>query len=263
VFQKAHVIAFAGHCGGSGTTTAVMTIAWQWGKKGKKVAVLDLTSSQNTLLLALDDSMNCLWKNVTILTNVEDLSHSIYQFDYVLIDFSYLPRNSPNISPEIWPLIDSLVVSMKPDLVSLRTLPNLEESIRTIIRGYPQIKFLGIFFNCWNPKNAIACEIIDSVYEFPKIFLPVAIEECIQIQNWCLNAGLDVPYGLASQAYEELGQLLQRKIEGKKSKRLSFTLPYIALSPRKAMTYMWVASFLHIIVTTVYAFYYIWSLDQP
>ena len=60
-------LAIGSHKGGTGRTTTACALAWLWGQDGFRVTLADADPVQAAGLIALDESGQCPWSNVTYL----------------------------------------------------------------------------------------------------------------------------------------------------------------------------------------------------
>jgi cellulose biosynthesis protein BcsQ len=206
VTREPYVFAVISHKGGTGRTTAALSLAWCWGASGRKVTIVDADPIRSASLLALDEYGRCPWPNVQFISIQESLAGPP-SGDIVVIDCPNLldPANSRPILQEA----DGIILTCLPDPLSIRTVPAAANAIEAAKASNPRLELLGILISIYNKRDAVQRAMLERLRDSHQdLLLEPVIPYQAEMRDWPLRPGSNPPEGEALEAYAALSLTL-------------------------------------------------------
>src|SRR5262245_62637672 len=133
------LLAVGSHKGGTGRTTTACALAWLWGRAGFRVTLADADPIRAAALLALDESGECPWPNVSYREGLPDPED--WDPDVVVVDCPSLM--DPEV-PSVLQRCRGVVLTCLADPLSLRTVPAAAAALATARVANPRLELLGV-----------------------------------------------------------------------------------------------------------------------
>jgi cellulose biosynthesis protein BcsQ len=197
------ILALASHKGGTGRTTAALTLAWCLGQAGHKVTLIDADEQRSATLLALDQRGECRWRNVTFRAGAEALDRPL-SGDIVVVDPPAL--TSPSV-PRILLRAQGVILTCLADPLSIRTVPAAATVIEAAKDSNPNLSLLGILICIYNEKDPVQSAMLARLHQAHQdLLLDPVIPFHPEVRNWPLRPGSAPPSGPALEAFTALAR---------------------------------------------------------
>jgi cellulose biosynthesis protein BcsQ len=198
-----YVLAVASHKGGTGRTTAAMSLAWTWGQEGLRVTLVDADPVQASRLVALDPAGRCPWPNVRLQSDV----NAPFAGDRVVID---CPSLLDPAARAVLRRADGIVVCCLADPLSLRTVPAAASVIRRARDANPRLELLGILIAIYDNHDEVQAAMLGRLRQaHERLLLEPPVPQQPELRDWPLEPGADLPPGPGREAYAVLARNLE------------------------------------------------------
>ncbi len=203
--EPPYIIAVVSHKGGTGRTTAALSLAWCWGNAGRSVTLIDADPIRSASLVALDASRRCRWPNVTFRAGLEALDGP-WDGDLVIVDS---PSLLDKLSREVLRKASGIILTCLADPLSIRTVPAAASAIETARSENPRLELLGILINIHNDRDSVQAAMLERLRAaHSDLLLQPVVPFQAQVRDWPLTPGSDPPAGPARDAFKALSQTL-------------------------------------------------------
>jgi chromosome partitioning protein len=206
VARAPYILAVISHKGGTGRTTAALSLAWNWADTGRPVTVVDADPIRSASLVALDANRHCPWPNVQFVTGNESLAGPLTG-DVVVIDCPNLldPANSRPVIEEA----DGIILTCLPDPLSIRTVPAAANVIEAAKAINPRLELLGILISIYNERDPVHNAMLARLRQAHQdLLLEPVVPYQVEVRDWPLRPGASPPPGPARDAYAALTRTL-------------------------------------------------------
>ncbi len=206
--SRPYVLAIVSHKGGTGRTTAALSLAWSFSRAGRTVNLIDTDPQRSASIIALDSRGQCTWPNVRFFSGLESLAEKL-PGDLVVIDS---PPLTDRTSRPVLHVSDGLVLTCLADPLSIRTVPAAATIIEAAKNANPALDLLGLLICIYNSQDAVQNAMMSRLNELQKdLLLEPAIPFQATMRDWPLRAGSDPPAGPATDAFGALAGHLDPK----------------------------------------------------
>ena len=203
--QPPYILAVASHKGGTGRTTAALSLAWCWGSAGRQVTLVDADPIRAAGLLALDETGKCRWPNVTYQAGLEALDGPL-NGDVVLIDS---PSLLDKISRVVLHKARGVILTCLADPLSLRTVPAAAAAIDAARGDNPRLGMLGILVGIYNARDSVQATMLDRLRQgHRELLLQPVVPIQPEVRQWPMSPGSQPPQGPALDSFAEIARRL-------------------------------------------------------
>ena len=197
-----YVLSVISHKGGTGRTTAALSLAWSWAASGRRVVFIDADPIRAASLLALDGQGQCPWPNLQFIAGAEALSRPLVG-DVVVIDCPNL-LDSANSRPVLHQS-DGIILTCLADPLSIRTVPAAANVIEAAKAVNPRLELLGILISIYNARDPVHSAMLGRLREAHQdLLLEPVIPYQAAVRDWPLHPGSNPPPGVTRDAYAAL-----------------------------------------------------------
>jgi cellulose biosynthesis protein BcsQ len=195
------ILAVASHKGGTGRTTAALTLAWCLGQAGHKVTFLDADEQRSATLIALDQKGKCPWLNVTFKAGLSALNQSL-SGDVVVVD---PPALTSPTAADVLLRAQGAILTCLADPLSIRTVPAAATVIEAAKDSNPNLALLGILICIYNGQDVVQSAMLARLHQAHQdLLLDPVIPFHAEVRNWALRPGSAPPAGPALDAFTTL-----------------------------------------------------------
>jgi chromosome partitioning protein len=206
--SRPYVLAIVSHKGGTGRTTAALSLAWSFAHAGRKVNLIDTDPQHSASIIALDSRGQCTWPNVRFFSGLETLAEEL-PGDLVVIDS---PPLTDRTSRPVLHVSDGLVLTCLADPLSIRTVPAAATMIDGAKHANPGLDLLGLLICIYNEQDAVQNAMMSRLIESHKdLLLEPPIPFQATMRDWPIRAGSAPPAGPATDAFGILARNLDAK----------------------------------------------------
>lgn len=206
---RPYVLALTSHKGGTGRTTLALALAWLWGQRGLKVALVDADPVQAALLVACGPT-GCRWANVTTVPAAGGSASVPAGHDVVVID---TPPATEPLAQSVFRKADGVVVCCLADPLALGTLPAATRAVREARGANPDLELLGIVVNAFNPTDLGQTRCLSLLRGAPGgLFVEPPVPARAELRDWPLAPGSDLPDGPARGPLRALADTFRDRI---------------------------------------------------
>lgn len=207
---RPYVLAVTSHKGGTGRTTFACGLAWVWGQRGLKVALVDADPVRAAALVAAGPGRDCPWPNVTLV--VADRGHVRVPagFDAIVIDSP--PATEP-LAQKVFAKADGVVICSLADSLALATLPAATRAVRDARAANPDLDLLGIIVNVYSAADVAQTRCL-SMLRGAKggLFVEPPVPVRPEFRAWPLAPGTDLPDGPGRHAVRAIADTFRDAI---------------------------------------------------
>jgi cellulose biosynthesis protein BcsQ len=194
------VLAIGSHKGGTGRTTTACALAWLWGRAGFRVMILDADPVRAAGLIALDETGQCPWPNVTYADGFPEPSDSTGNADIVVVDCSTMM--DPDIQ-SVFGRCHGVVLTCLADPLSLRTVPAAAGVLGTARVANPRLELLGVLIGQYSAFDLIQAPMLARLRQMHgELMLEPPVPHDPAVRDWTLTPGAPLPQGPAASALE-------------------------------------------------------------
>jgi cellulose biosynthesis protein BcsQ len=206
IVANPYILAVASHKGGTGRTTAALSLAWVLGKAGQRVMLVDADEQRSASLLALDARGQHNWPNCEFRAGAEALDQPLAS-DVVVVDPPALT------SPSVHPILErahGIILTCLADPLSIRTVPAAATVIENAKVANPRVELLGILISIYNAQDVVQSAMLARLQQAHReLLLEPAIPFQPDIRKWALHPGSPPPAGGALIAFAALARNLE------------------------------------------------------
>jgi cellulose biosynthesis protein BcsQ len=192
-----YILAVASHKGGTGRTTAALTLAWALGESGRRVTFIDADEQRSASLMAVDQRGQCSWRGVQFRAGPESLQKPL-DGDIVVID---PPALTSQTAQPVLRRANGIVLTCLADPLSIRTVPAAATVIETAKVANARLELLGILICIYNAQDVLQNAMLERLKQAHReLLLDPAIPFQPDVRNWPLHPGNPPPAGPARDA---------------------------------------------------------------
>jgi|GEM_PF-2462977 cellulose biosynthesis protein BcsQ len=205
-----YVLAITSHKGGTGRTTLAAGIAWLWGQRGLKIALVDADPVRAATLLALNAEGVCPWPNVHVVVAQQGVAKIPPGMDAVIIDSP--PATEP-LAQRVFAKADGVVICSLADSLALNTLPAATRAVREARETNPDLDLLGIAVNIFNSSDLSQSRCLSALRGARGgLFVEPPIPARPELREWPLHPGSELPDGPGRVALRALADTFRDQI---------------------------------------------------
>lgn len=205
-----YILAITSHKGGTGRTTLAAGIAWLWGQRGLKVALVDADPVRAAALLVANAEGVCSWTNVSLVVAQQGLAKIPPGMDAVIIDSP--PATEP-LAQRVFAKADGVVICSLADSLALNTLPAATRAVRDAREVNPELDLLGIAVNIFNSSDVAQTRCLSALRGARGgLFVEPPIPARPELRDWPLHPGTELPDGPGRVALRALADIFRDQI---------------------------------------------------
>jgi chromosome partitioning protein len=203
---KPFILAVASHKGGTGRTTAALSLAYAFAQGGHRVIFVDADEQRSASALALDSRGHFDWPNIEFRTGPEALDQPM-SAEIVVID---PPALTSATAAPILRRSHGIILACLADPLSIRTVPAAATVIEQARAVNPQLELLGILICIYDDRDSVQNAMLARLQQAHGDLLLNPVIPCQpEVRSWALRPGSLPPQGPAMQAYEAVCQTLE------------------------------------------------------
>lgn len=192
-------LAIVSHKGGTGRTTAAVGLAWNWGRLGHEVTLLDLDPNGSATRLT---GGRYPWEGVTVADHLSRLSPTGLN----ILD---TPALTESRCRDALRVVDGALLTCLADPLALRTLPVATRAVEDAMTSNPKLRLLGIVLTQFQPDDPLQAALFDEIQEECSDLLVGALMYRPELRDWPLRPGSPPPRG--REEYRSLGEIVRRR----------------------------------------------------
>jgi cellulose biosynthesis protein BcsQ len=205
------ILALASHKGGTGRTTAALTLAWCLGQAGHTVTFLDADEQRSASLIALDQTGKCGWLNVSFKSGLSALNYP-FNSDVVVVD---PPALTSPTAADVLLRAQGVILTCLADPLSIRTVPAAATVIEAAKDSNPNLALLGILICIYNGQDVVQSAMLARLHQAHQdLLLDPVIPFHAEVRNWALRPGSAPPAGPALDAFSTLAHNFEPILSG-------------------------------------------------
>jgi cellulose biosynthesis protein BcsQ len=202
-------LAFGSHKGGTGRTSSVLALAWTWGQVGRKVALVDADPLGSAELIACGPEGLCSWPNVEFFRDLHSALEAPSNPEVIVVD---CPALTETQGQELLTRVQGVVLTSLADPLSLRTSSVAFRVIRNVRETNQGLRLLGLLMGICDEKDPMQTDYLRHLRRTPGVLLEPPIPFQIEISDWALSPGSDLPEGPVRLAWQRLAVTLEQAI---------------------------------------------------
>jgi len=207
--QEPYILAIGSHKGGTGRTTAALSLACLWGRSGIRVTLADVDPVRAAGLVALADG-TCRWSNVRYSVSLPRPRDPGYDADLIVVDCPAL------LTPAARPVLQratTIVLTVLADPLSLRTVPAAAGVLESARADNSRLELLGVLVGRYNERDSLQPPILEQLRQMHgPLLLDPAIPDDPALRDWPLSPGGELPDGPAAAAFAVLAARLAGQV---------------------------------------------------
>ena len=206
---ETYFLGLSSHKGGTGRSTAVAALSWALGQRGISCGILDADPVGATTLLVTDDSGQCPFSNVRLLT-ADDKTIRYEDFPIVLVD---CPALTDYQSEGFLEQLDGIILMSHADPLAIRTTPSAVRAIQRSRQQNRDLKFLGLLISHFAEDDRTQRKVMeDLIQQQSSLLWRPAIPHDPALSAWAEVSGTEPPDGPGRNAYLTLAEHLAKRL---------------------------------------------------
>lgn len=179
---------------------------YQWGledmnRLGLQVGVVGADPAGTARLMVAAERGATRWADVVLETNIH---RALARRESAVVVVDTPPLTDPACG-RLLAQADGVLVTLLPDLMSLRTLPAATQAVAEACAARPELEFLGLVLQRCRRQERIRLELARAAGD---LVLDPQVPDDPAIQAWPWEYGPDMPEGAARLAYAQLSEEL-------------------------------------------------------